>query len=137
MASPSISQARAELRESDLRARDPEAYRQRAFELSVAGYFADPANSRALTPFRITDRTYREVWRDLGDYDIRDRLASVKLDAVVLHGRQDPIPLKASQETAALLGAGLTVLEDCGHVPYVEDPAGFHAALDGFLPRVS
>ena len=35
---------------------DPETYRQRLFELSVAGYFADPRRARDLTPFRITGR---------------------------------------------------------------------------------
>ena len=37
MHAPEIVEARAQLRASGLRERDPEAYKQRAFELSVAG----------------------------------------------------------------------------------------------------
>ena len=57
MQAPAIQEARRALQASDLRDRDPEAYRQRAFELSVAGYFHDVDNVRDLTPFRVTGRT--------------------------------------------------------------------------------
>ncbi len=134
MARPEIAQARRELRASDLRAHDPAAYRQRAFELAVAGYFHDPSQARSLTPFRITNRTYRAVWASLAGFDLRDRLASLGVPALVVHGRDDPIPLSTAQETANLIGARLTVLEDCGHVPHVENPHAFVAALDEFLP---
>ena len=62
-----------ELQASGLRERDPDAYRQRAFELSVAGYFADPARARDLTPFRVTGRVQQSIWQSLGDYDLRAR----------------------------------------------------------------
>src|SRR5206468_3518511 len=39
-----VARLRAELAESGLRERNPDVYRQRAFELSVAGYFADPSD---------------------------------------------------------------------------------------------
>jgi pimeloyl-ACP methyl ester carboxylesterase len=39
--------------------------------------------------------------------------------------------------TAEALHAPLIVLPDCGHVPYVEAPQAFVAALDPFLPRVA
>lgn len=135
MASPEIVGARRELRQSGMRDTDPALYRQRAFELSVAGYFADPSLARSLTPFRITDRTSRAVWDSLGEYDVRDRLRSLTVPALVLHGACDPIPLSAARETAAILDADLRVLDRCGHVPYVEDPQGFTSVLDGFLPR--
>ena len=53
---PAIQKMRAELAASGLRERDPDAYRQRGFELSVAGYFADPARAHDLTPFRVVGR---------------------------------------------------------------------------------
>ena len=59
---PSVAKLRAELADSGLRERDPDAYRQRAFELSVAGYFADPSAAHDLTPFRVTGRVQQCVW---------------------------------------------------------------------------
>jgi proline iminopeptidase len=133
-ASPVIQQMRAELASSGLKERDPERYRRRAFELSVAGYFHDPDRVKDLTPFRITGRTQTEVWESLGDFDLRPRLPDIGVPAVVLHGDDDPIPLEASRILAQGLAAPLHVLPDCGHVPYVEAPDRFVELLDPFLP---
>ena len=48
--SPAVIGLREELAASGLRERDPDAYRQRTFELSVAGYFADPLRARDHRP---------------------------------------------------------------------------------------
>ncbi len=130
-----IATMRAELAASGLRERDPEAYRQRTFELSVAGYFADPARARDLTPFRVTGRVQQSIWESLGDYDLRAALDALHLPALVVHGRQDPIPLASSEAIAEALGAERVWLEDCGHVPYVEQPEALFARVRGFLDR--
>ena len=132
-ASPGVARLREELAASGLRDRDPDAYRQRMFELSVAGYFADPALSRDLTPFRVTGRVQQSVWASLGDFDVVPQLARLKVPAVIVHGRQDPIPLASSEAGARALGAELLVLEECGHVPYVEQPAALFSALSPFV----
>lgn len=134
MQTDAVRDARRELQDSGLRQRDPEAYRRRAFELSVAGYFADFANVRDLTPFRVTGRTQQAVWESLGDYDLRDRLAAIDVDARVFHGRHDPIPLAEAERTAGLLDAELVVFEASGHCPYVEEPERFVRELDAWLP---
>lgn len=130
---PEVAALRAELAESGLRERDPEAYRQRAFELSVAGYFANPRRAHDLTPFRITGRVQQSIWASLGDYDLLPALAQVSLPAFVAHGRQDPIPLESSEQVARALGTSCLVLEDCGHVPYVEQPQLLFPPLLAFL----
>lgn len=134
---PAITTARATLSASGLRERDPEAFRQRAFELSVAGYFADPARARNLTPFRVTGRVQQSVWESLGDYDLVQPLAAARARtsgrALVVHGRQDPIPLASSEAAATALGGTLAVLEDCGHVPYVEQPERLFEVVEPFL----
>ena len=133
--SEAIAGARAALADTDLRARDADAYRQRAFELSVAGYFADPSRARDLTPFRVVGRVQQSVWESLGDFDLTraGNLDTVHLPTIVAHGRQDPIPLESSETAARLLGARLVVLEDCGHVPYVEQPAALFETIRNFL----
>ncbi len=134
---PAIQQMRAELEASGLREADPGAYRQRLFELSVAGYFAHPENARDLTPFRIIARTQQSVWDSLGDYDLFPRLGEIHCPTLVVHGRDDPIPVASSIEGAKAIKARLVLLDDCGHVPYVEQPAGLFAAVDEFLAAPS
>ena len=132
-AGPEVSALRAELQASGLRERDPDAYRQRAFEVSVAGYFADPTQARDLTPFRVTGRVQQSIWSSLGDYDIRDALSKLEIPALVVHGRQDPIPLESSEDAARALRTTCVVIENSGHVPYVEQPAQLFPLLFAFL----
>ncbi|MBA2291715.1 MAG: alpha/beta fold hydrolase [Gemmatimonadales bacterium] len=133
---PEIRAARDALQQEGLRATDPAAHAQRLFELAVAGYFHDPSRAGDLTPFRVTGRTQQQVWESMGDdFDLRPALRALKVDAIVVHGDDDPIPVSTAAATADALGAPLVVLEDCGHVPYVEALDAFVAALDPFLPH--
>lgn len=134
-ASAGVVELRRELAVSGLRERDPGAFRHRTFELSVAGYFADPRAARDLTPFRVTGRVQQSVWESLGDFDLfaPDMLGSVHVPAIVIHGRADPIPLQSSELVARALGAELVVLDGAGHVPYVEQPDALFAAIERFL----
>lgn len=131
--STTILAMRAALAASGLRESDPAAYRQRGFELSVAGYFADATRAHALTPFRVTGRVQQSVWTSLGDFDLRELLHAVHCPTLVIHGRQDPIPLASATAAATSLNAALVVLEDCGHVPYVEQPDLLFVAIRRFL----
>jgi proline iminopeptidase len=130
---PMVTARRAALQSSDLRTSDPAAFREQSFALSVAGYFADPRRARNLTPFRVMGRVQQSVWASLGDYDLRPLLAAIRCPALVLHGRQDPVPLASSEDVAAGLHAKLVIIDDCGHVPYVEQPAAAFAAIDQWL----
>ena len=131
---PAFQEARRELRESGLRERDPAAFQQRIFELSVAPYFFDPARAHELVPFRVTGRTQQEVWHSLGDYDLRPRLAELRgVPSLVIHGEDDPIPIEAARVTAELIGAEFHPLARCGHVPYVEAFEEFRGLVGRFL----
>ena len=101
----------------------------------MAGYFADPHVARGLTPFRVMEHVRRSVWDSLGDYDlVRDgQLVRIQCPTLVVHGRQDPIPLASSTACAGALGAQLVVLDACGHVPYVEQPVALFRAIAEFL----
>ncbi|HKT61739.1 MAG TPA: alpha/beta fold hydrolase [Gemmatimonadales bacterium] len=131
---PAFQDERRALRESGLRERDPAAFQQRIFELSVAPYFFDPARARDLTPFRVVSRTQQEVWQTLGDYDLRPRLPELAgTPALVLHGEEDPIPIDAARTAAELLRAEFHPVRRCGHVPYVEAFETFRAVVGAFL----
>ncbi|MGH7718834.1 MAG: alpha/beta fold hydrolase, partial [Gemmatimonadaceae bacterium] len=129
-----VQRLRAELAASGLRERDPDAYRQRLFELSVAGYFADPDRARDLTPFRVMGRVQQSVWESLGDYDLTPRLPTIQLPVLVAHGTADPIPIESSRAIARGVADGRFVaLDGSGHVPYVEAPEALFASVRAFL----
>lgn len=131
---PEVKAMRDELAASGLREKDPVEYKQRVFELAVAGYFADPRNARNLTPFRINGRVQQSVWESIGaNYDLLSRLSPMDFPVLVVHGRDDPIPAASSIEGAKAMNAQLVLLDACGHVPYVEQPGPLFSALDEFL----
>ncbi|MBA3258104.1 MAG: alpha/beta fold hydrolase [Gemmatimonadales bacterium] len=132
---PAFQEERRRLRESGLRERDPAAFQQRIFELSVAPYFFDPTRARELTPFRVTGRTQQEVWASLADFDLRPRLPTLQgIPSIVLHGENDPIPIEAAAAVAGLIGAPFHRVLHCGHVPYIEAFTQFERIVGDFLP---
>ncbi len=131
---PRIKAIREAIESSGIRETDPQAYRQRTFELAVAPYFANPDIAENLTPFRVTGRVMESVWASLGsEYDLISELAPAHCPTLFVHGRDDPIPVESSIEGAEAMNAELVLLDDCGHVPYVEQPGRLFAALDKFL----
>lgn len=134
-AAPAVAAARAELSRSGLRERDPDAFWKRAFELSVAGYFRDPARAANLTPFRVGARAQKAVWESLKGLDLRERVKSIQAETLILHGRFDPVPVSASETLVALMpNSRLDVFEDSGHALYAEETDRFVEVLNGFLP---
>ena len=104
------------------------------FARAVAGYFAHPERARELTPFRVQMRAEQSVLESLGAYDLRSQLHAIKQRVLVLHGTEDPIPLRYSQELVQLLpNARLLVLPGSGHVPYIEAPQIFFDQLRNFF----
>lgn len=130
---PVIADERARLMASDLRDRDPDAYRQRIFELGVAGYFANPANATQLTPFRVVGRVQQSTWESLGDFDLRPAIERLDLRSCIVYGSDDPIPAASFIDVSLALQTEPVVLDRCGHVPYVEQPQKLWAAIDPFL----
>lgn len=134
--SDAVRRMRAELEASDLKSKDPEAYRRRRFELSVAGYFRDPGEAHDLTPFRVQAQAQAATWASLKGHgrELRRRLRALDAPTLILHGRHDPIPLESAEELARLIPKPrLIVLENSAHVPHVEEPDVLFPAIRAFL----
>src|SRR5215213_7964107 len=66
-----------------------------------------------------------------------DRLGLLEMPTLVVWGARDRVfPESHARGAAARLREGsLALIPDCGHMPHVECPGRFMAALDGFLLR--
>ena len=79
--------------------------------------------------------TFQRACSALATLDLRDAVGQVGIPVLVLVGEEDeatPVPM--SEELASLLpDARLTILPGCAHVPQLQQPDAFLAAVDGFL----
>jgi 3-oxoadipate enol-lactonase len=83
--------------------------------------------------------TFHMACEALAELDIREDVRSLNLPALVLVGEQDEAtPPPMAHELAALLPhASLTVLPGCAHVPQLQDPERFLAAIHPFISGVA
>ncbi|MEM6408040.1 MAG: alpha/beta fold hydrolase, partial [Pseudomonadota bacterium] len=68
----------------------------------------------------------------------RAQYANISLPTGIIWGREDQAtPLTQGQELNALIpGSQLTVLDEIGHIPQIEDPEGFQRALIAVLGSI-
>jgi proline iminopeptidase len=70
------------------------------------------------------------------DFDLRPMLRTVQAPALVIHGAADPIPFASSQAYADEMPDGrLSVIQQAGHFPWMEQPAAFFTQVNNFLRR--
>jgi len=61
---------------------------------------ADPHRATDLTHFRVRDACSSRCGESLGAFDLSADLAEIRCPAVIVHGRQDPIPIASSEAIA-------------------------------------
>jgi proline iminopeptidase len=83
----------------------------------------------------IESRLYAQTW-DLPGYDLLAMLRRTRPRMLVIHGEHDIIPLECAINVAAAVpGARLVVLEDCGHFAFLDRPAEVFDAIADFSSR--
>lgn len=81
----------------------------------------------------VEDRLMRETW-GIADYDLLPRVRSLRIPTLVIAGGHDFFPLEvAAHIAAAIPGARLITLKDCGHFAYLECPTEVRSALSDFF----
>jgi pimeloyl-ACP methyl ester carboxylesterase len=87
---------------------------------------------------RMAARAWIGNARALGAFNYTGRCAAFTGPVLVLWGRRDVIITEGmARETAgAFPGARLLILEETGHSPMVEDPAGFTSIVSGFAAEI-
>ncbi|HKU96124.1 MAG TPA: alpha/beta fold hydrolase [Vineibacter sp.] len=149
--------SRLALLDTSARPDSPEqtAQRQAMLRLAQTGAFKGVTPRllpRLVHPARLDDPSVREpifamaasIGRDgflrqqvaiMGRPDNRPLLATVQVPTLVMGGREDQLtpPSLAQEIAAAVPGAELVLIEDCGHVSPLERPDIVTAALEAWL----
>jgi proline iminopeptidase len=77
------------------------------------------------------------IGTSIGELDWWDRLATLQVPTLVLHGRYDVLPYAMSQALADALPMGRVVLLESGHFPYVEARDALLSAVSSFFVDLS
>jgi proline iminopeptidase len=81
----------------------------------------------------IAQRLFDGTWRS-DTYDLMPRLRALDVPTLVLHGAHDFIPVAVAERIAETLPRGeLTVLPECGHFTYLEQPDAVHRHVAALL----
>jgi|GEM_PF-767382 len=106
----------------------------------MPAYFCDRKNSLLFTqkmkPEDWNIDVWKLIWRDMMKIDLSEISQSFNKPVLVMHGRQDPvgelIPFVVSQTYP---NSKLVFIEQCGHLPWLEQPEVFRDALISFLNK--
>ena len=108
--------------------------------LSAAYRAAHPDRAQALRArlLRADPKGYVACCHAVSNVDYLDRLAGVKLPALVIAGAKDvgATPEMAKAIADRIAGAELHVLDDAAHLSVAEVPDAFHDAVAAFLARI-
>ena len=102
-----------------------------------AGYARWTRREQEHSPLGSTSMAAQAAWSRGNPEDVADRVLAADLPPTLVVGGTEDIlvgdaPVRAG---ARALGARLEMLEDCGHYPWVEQPAAFRALLDDWVNR--
>jgi pimeloyl-ACP methyl ester carboxylesterase len=127
--------ARAEeLDQRAMRGEGPEDDAIESLRIYWPYYFAHPEAAPPMPPMHISlacyGQTFDSLREHLAKHTLEEGLVSFRGAAIFIHGRHDPIPFEVIDRTASLIpGARVSILEDCGHVPWMEKPGAIRKAL--------
>ena len=126
----------------DLFAMPPEEVVQHVFakpETATALYPADPTPEQMEVMLRQRATLARLAWNPyLHNPKLSRRLGRIRVPTLVVWGEEDKLfPLEIGRAwERAIPGARLTVLDDCAHVPPLDNPEAFVSTVTDFLIEV-
>jgi pimeloyl-ACP methyl ester carboxylesterase len=132
--------------EIEARAGEGEATEEELYEVhrtTWPNYFLDAANAaRAEAPqsrgAECAHDTFESVMSHFEAKTLEEGLPKVRrLPVLFVHGIQDPLPLRASLDTAKLIRrARVARVPQCGHFPWIEQPGFTIRALRGLIAQL-
>jgi len=121
---------------------DPAEHCRRRRALTQPASFEDPSLAgRVPDPCRYENEWPVHLWPyfdallgSFGEYDWREEIGKLSIPRLVIHGREDGIPVEGGRAWAAgFPAARFLELSPAGHFPFLEQPAVFFPAVDRFL----
>jgi len=80
--------------------------------------------------------TGNSIWKDLGKYDIHNKLRNINVSTLIMHGDKDVISIEGAKAiNKQIPNSKLVIMKDVGHFPYIEAPKTFNRTVKTFLEK--
>lgn len=123
-------------------AQDPRKLCREFYDILTPVYFSNPAKKEAMKgdtcagsmeAVRVQLVVNKLIWSSLGEWDLQPELREVQVPTLVIHGRDDMIPIDSSRAWASALPDARLLIIDSGHMTHIEQPSVFFPAVRKFL----
>ena len=98
-----------------------------------AGFFSQ-GNDGILKARAVEDQLMHETW-EVPTYDLLPKLRALAIPTLVITGDHDFMGAAGERIAAAIPGAQLVTIKDCGHFAFMERADEVRRAIDGFFAR--
>ncbi|MHB8808406.1 MAG: alpha/beta fold hydrolase [Desulfobulbaceae bacterium] len=102
-------------------------------DLSKADAMKGDTCARPLEAIRLQLLVNKQIWVSLGEWDLQPALREIRVPTLVIHGRDDMIPLDSSLAWTAAMPEARLLIIDSGHMTHIEQPEVFFPAVAKFL----
>ncbi|HUU27887.1 MAG TPA: proline iminopeptidase-family hydrolase [archaeon] len=134
------SRAMKEIEQSEaFKKKEAEAV-QKYYRMAIKPFFYDQSSAGRLdlTFGKNTARNLSAVgnllMRNLGSFDIHDKLPAIKCPTLIIHGDSDPLPWEAAHKVHQWISQSkIVILKNTGHFMFVESPEEFFPVMRDFL----
>ena len=100
-------------------------------------YHKPLADSLTLTfpdAFAANSQKLQYLGRDLGEFNILPALEEIEVPTLLIYGAYDPLAALAGDSIHKHMpGSHYKVIEECGHFPFIEQPAEFVEVVNAFI----
>ncbi|MGA8207756.1 MAG: alpha/beta hydrolase [Candidatus Dormiibacterota bacterium] len=139
---PEAAARAAELDEKALRGEGTAADAIEGLALVWPGYFPDPSSAPPMPAMEMSLAAYAETMASCREHFERQTLVSLlpktHVPALFLLGEQSPIPPAHGVASAALMpDAKVTVLPNCGHFVWLDQPGSVRLGVDSLYARIT
>lgn len=113
---------------------------QKYFRIAVKPFFCDPSLAER-ADFTFGENTAKNqgavaelLMKDLGSYDIHDRLSLIKCPTLIVHGDSELLPCEIAYKVHKHIpGSKFVVLKKTGHFMFIESPEDLFSIIRRFL----
>jgi proline iminopeptidase len=136
-------QLRSEIIQSEAMKNDPSSAIKKIMLLSFKPQFKNIELLDSLRLFIPTDymnrsKMFSYLGPDLASYDLYNGLTSLKSPTLIIYGDYEPAVHLSGQKLAdAISNSTLSIIENAGHFPYIEQPKQYFKAIETFLSTSS